>query len=306
MSKDGRVPEWQWLGNATRGGGVYSGPPYYPYKPRIVLHQTVSMGLSRSYAFGHSSPPHLWANPYTGDLWQAIELDQSAYALYQADGFHWTNKATYCLQVELVGVPVVSQATYTDVQLRWIAANVVVPMERWLRARKLSANIGNYRYHTDTSGSASVSWPGRLTEAQWGEFNGLCAHIDVWGNDHWDCSAERLDLISKYALEAFKQPPPVEEDIMATIAEMEASITKIVRHELGSDRKPADGIGYANLQFEAYQVIRVIVREEVLKLSGVDVNGNAGNEGLVNFKEYQQIRQIIREEVTRIVAEMNR
>jgi hypothetical protein len=193
---------FQWVTNARNGGGTYSGVPYYNYPPSILLHMTVGTGISAGYISGHSSPPHVWANPYTRERFQTIELDRSALALWQPDyGTHWLNKKTFCLQTELVGVPVVNQATYTDAHLRWIAEYVVVPQERWLRARGLTANIGNYRYHTDSSGSASADWPGRMTEQEWADFNGLCAHIDAWANDHWDCSVERLDLISRYALE---------------------------------------------------------------------------------------------------------
>jgi hypothetical protein len=35
-----------------------------------------------------------------------------------------------------------------------------------------------------------------MGDAEWAAFDGLCAHIDAVGNDHWDCSAERLDWIA--------------------------------------------------------------------------------------------------------------
>ena len=113
---------------------------------------------------------------------------------------------------ELIGIPIVNQITYSDTHLRWIAEHVVVPQERWLRARGLTANIGNFKVHANTSGSASVDWHGRMGEQEWADFNGLCAHIDSWGNDHWDCSVERLDLISKYALEILGGATLSEED----------------------------------------------------------------------------------------------
>jgi hypothetical protein len=212
MSLDGRLAGYTWITNAHNDGGTYSGPPYYNYKPSILLHMTVSMGMSTGAIAGHPYPPHLWANVYNGERFQTVELDRSAFALYQPDyGYHWKNKKTFCLQTELVGNPVVNQETYTNSQLHWIAEFVVVPQERWLRARGLTANIGNYRYHTNSSGSASVDWPGRLTEQEWADFNGLLAHADGWGDDHWDISVERVDLISQYALEILGGAVPIPE-----------------------------------------------------------------------------------------------
>ena len=173
------------------------------------------MGVSASYISGHAYPPHLWANPYDGRLYQTVELDRAGYALYQPSyTVHWTNRKAFCLQTEVIGVPEVSVATWTDAQVRWIAHNVVVPQERWLRERGMTANIGNYRYHPDTSGSASEYWPGRMGDAEWGSFHGLCAHIDAVGNDHWDASAERMDHLSQYALEELGGAVPGGPDLL--------------------------------------------------------------------------------------------
>lgn len=206
------LPGYEWVNNAKNGGSPYATPDYYPYPPSILLHMTVSMGISASYISGHAYPPHCWANPYDGRLYQTVELDRAAYALYQPSyGYHWVNKKAFCLQTECVGVPVVSTPTWSDAHLRWLAEHVVVPQERWLRDRGMTANIGNFRYHTNTSGSASEDWGGRMGEQEWADFNGLYCHIDAWGNDHWDCSAERIDLISHYALEILGGgggPPP--------------------------------------------------------------------------------------------------
>jgi hypothetical protein len=233
MSSAGRLSGYDWIGENLRSeGGTYAGQSYYAYKPRILLHMTVSSGMSRSYIAGHPYPPHLWANPYTGAKYQTVELDRSAFALYQPNyGYHWTNKADYCLQTELIGIPIVNQTTYTDAHLRWIAEHVVVPQERWLRARGLTANIGNVSYYTNSSGGASVDWPGRFTEQQWADFNGLCQHLSTWGNDHWDCSVERLDLISKYALEILggAAPPTEEEDLTPEQAKQLANVDSLLK-----------------------------------------------------------------------------
>ena len=190
------LPGYKWVTNARNGGGAYAtnGPS------SILLHMTVSMGVSESYIQRHPYPPHLWANPYNGDRFQTVTLDRSAFALYQPDyGNSWTNRKGYTLQTEIVGVPEVSVATYTDAQCRWIGEQVVAPQATWLASIGRPVNLNQVRYHPETGGSASDGWYGRMSEAEWDAFNGLDAHIDVPYNDHWDCSAERLDRIAAYA-----------------------------------------------------------------------------------------------------------
>lgn len=196
------LPGYTWITNSRNGGGTYAtdGPS------SILLHMTVSMGISAGYISSHPYPPHLWANPYNGDRFQTVSLDRSAFALYQPDyGNSWTNKKGYTLQTELVGVPQVSVATYSDEQCRWIGEQVVAPQARWLASIGKPVNLNQVRYHPETGGSASEYWSGRMGEAEWDSFNGLCAHIDVPYNDHWDCSAERLDRIAGYARAALGQ-----------------------------------------------------------------------------------------------------
>lgn len=202
------IPGFTWVTNARNGGGTYAtaGPS------SILLHMTVSSGISASYIAVHPYPPHFWANPYTGERWQTISPDRSAFALYQPDyGNSWTNKKGYTLQTEVVGVPVVNQATYTDNQCRWIGEQVVAPQAVWLASIGRPVDLTKVRYHTNSSGSASESWSGRMSETEWDAWDGLVAHIDVPYNDHWDCSVERLDLIAAYAYAALGKapvPPP--------------------------------------------------------------------------------------------------
>lgn len=190
------LPGYIWISNSRNGGGAYAtdGPS------SILLHMTVSMGVSAGYIAGHPYPPHLWANPYNGDRFQTVTLDRSAFALYQPDfGNSWTNRKGYTLQTECVGVPEVSVATWTDAQCKWLGEQVVAPQATWLASVGRPVNLNQVRYHSETGGSASEYWPGRMSEGEWDAFNGLLAHIDVPYNDHWDCSAERLDRIAAYA-----------------------------------------------------------------------------------------------------------
>jgi hypothetical protein len=177
---------------------------------------TVSRGLSLSYAQNHQYPPHAWANPYTGDKWQALDLDRSGRALYQPSYTNsYLNRKWYCIQTELVGVPEVNVVTYTREQTRWIGQNVIAPQVRALRSIGLDVNLGNVKYHTNSSGSASEYWPGRMSDAEWAAFDGVCAHIDAVGNDHWDCSVERTDWMVQDAIEALGGGgvvPPAAED----------------------------------------------------------------------------------------------
>jgi len=194
----------------------YAGQNYYPYKPIILLHMTVGMGLSRSYVAGHTVPPHLWYNVYNGDKFQTAPLDMAARALYQPQyGYHWTNKHDYLLQTELVGIPVVNQRTYNDEHCRLIAENVIVPQVLWLRENGLDVDLNSIIQIENSSGSASEYWHGRGSEQEMADFNGIAQHIWVWGNDHWDCSVERLDLMAQYAREILGQgPTPIKKKVI--------------------------------------------------------------------------------------------
>lgn len=193
------LPGFEWLGHNSRSGSDYAtnGPA------RIVCHMTVGMGLSRSYVVNHSVPPQLWVNPYTGDRWQTLPMNKAGYALYQpqfgsADA--WTNRHGYTIQIEIVGVPVVNQVTYTDAQNRWIGEQVIAPIIQWFRDNGIPFDTKLVRQVTNSSGSANENWHGRMSERESVETGGTVQHIVEWANDHWDCSVERLDLWVQYAL----------------------------------------------------------------------------------------------------------
>ena len=63
-----RVPGFQWIGSNVTNGNDYVNNGQ---QPKILLHMTVSMGISASYAQDHPYPPQRWASPYTGDRWQS-------------------------------------------------------------------------------------------------------------------------------------------------------------------------------------------------------------------------------------------
>jgi hypothetical protein len=194
------LPGYEKVPHVRNEGSAYAEPSYYPYRPVILLHMTVGYAVSRSYVSGHKVPPHLWASPYDGTKYQTVRMDRAAYALYQPQfGYHWTNRHRLLLQTELVGVPEVSTATYTDAHCRWIAEHVIVPQVQWLHSIGETVDLNQVRYHANTSGSASEYWPGRMSEQEMADFNGVMCHIDAWANDHWDCSAERVDLMCQYA-----------------------------------------------------------------------------------------------------------
>lgn len=195
---NGRLPGYTWIENPNRGTNQFEDQG----GPIILLHMTVTTDMSPSSIAGHTVPPHLWANPYTGTKYQTQDLNYAAKALYQQQyGISWTNRHFYCIQTELIGVPVVSTATYSDAQCRWIAENVIVPIQQWLIANGTPANLDNVKYHQNTGGSASEYWSGRMSDEEFSNFSGVCAHIDVPFNDHWDCSAERIDKMVSYARE---------------------------------------------------------------------------------------------------------
>lgn len=203
------LPGYKVIPHYRNGTSVYADRSYYNYRPIILLHMTVGMGLSEGYVQGHNVPPHWWINPYNLSKWQTIDPEYAAFALYQPQfGYHWTNKHTYLLQTEIVGIPVVSQATYTDAQCKWIGENCIAPQAAWLSSIGESIDLNSVRYHENTSGSASEYWWGRFSEQEMADFNGVCAHIDVWANDHWDCSGEHTDRMAWYARQVFSSTTP--------------------------------------------------------------------------------------------------
>jgi len=176
---------------------------------RIMCHMTVGMALSASYVSGHRVPPQLWVNPYTRDKWQTGSLHRPGKALYQPQfGNSWTNRHGYTIQIEIVGVPVVNQTTYTDAQLKWLGEEVLAPIMRWFTANGIPYDRNAVRVVTDSSGSASEYWHGRMSDAESSATGGIVQHILEWGNDHWDCSVERLDVALNYALAALGDTPP--------------------------------------------------------------------------------------------------
>lgn len=208
----GIMPDFIQVDSIRRPGNPYADPSYYPYKAVLLMHMTVGMSLSENYVKNHTVPPQDWYDVYTDTGYQTLDLDMGGYALYQPQyGYHWTNKHRYMLQTELVGIPVVNQRTYTDDQCRKIAERVIVPKVKWLRSIGEDIDLSQVTQVFDSSGSASVTWPGRMSEQEMADFNGLMQHITAWGNDHWDCSVENLQLMAYHA-KTILTPEPKEDE----------------------------------------------------------------------------------------------
>lgn len=214
----GKLAGFKQVNNVRRPGNPYADNN----KPIILLHMTVGMNLSESFVQGFGSTPQLWYNPYTDEGFQCLDLDMGGYALYQPPyGTEWCNKHQHMIQIELVGVPIVNQRTYTPDQCKLIARRVIVPIVQWLRSIGKNIDLNQVAQVFNSSGSASVDWPGRWTEAEMRDFNGIGQHIKVWGNDHWDCSVEDLQLMADEAKRILGEgptpptPAPEEDDLFA-------------------------------------------------------------------------------------------
>src|SRR5215207_1314537 len=198
------LPGYTWIENARRGNSEYASRDYYNYRPIILLHMTVGLNLGSGYVAGHTVPPHFWINPYNGSKWQTQHPELAAKALYQPQfGYHWTNKHTYLLQTEIVGIPEVNVKTYTDAHCKWIGEESIAPQAAWLSSIGEFVDLNNVAQVHDSSGSASEHWWGRWSEQEMADFCGVGQHIRVWGNDHWDCSIEDLDRMAYYARQVF-------------------------------------------------------------------------------------------------------
>ncbi len=178
-----RYPEATWKGDG-KSGGSYVGKPF-----RVVLHTTETAGVP-GYG-GGASAPHITYVPKARQWVQHTDFNTAARALRNVSGGVQTNRAN-ALQVELVcysakniadqsssrlWVGELSDDHYQDLRdfLAWTYANFDVTAT-WPEKQAFSSRQANA--------------PGfRMTDTEWNEFDGVCAHQHVPENTHWDTGA---------------------------------------------------------------------------------------------------------------------
>lgn len=181
-----------WVPNARNGGGSYAtGVPY-----RITVHE-IQGGANKSNIESHPTPPQLWFNVGQRILYQTIPLSRSGFALWNNGGSPGTNKCK-ALQVELSGYSSVVRDETLE-ELTSISECVIAPLCDWVARQGESIDLDNVPDNLNVNYSAREDWPGRFDEQKWYNFNGMCGHINVWSNDHWDPGAMNLKWIAEHS-----------------------------------------------------------------------------------------------------------
>jgi hypothetical protein len=176
------------------GPGTYKfGTPW-----KIVLHTTESPfgsspGIVRLFQSQPCSTPHFCIDPGTGRKIQFIPIDMSAAALRGGQGGYETNRA-HAVQVEICGYAQ-EAGGWSDEVLRFIGG--------WVAdvAKAVPINLGHVT-GSDYQGTVAVaSSPYRMSGPQFEAFDGVCGHIDVPFNDHYDPYHLNKQKVVQHALD---------------------------------------------------------------------------------------------------------
>ena len=212
------LPGFERAGSKKEAGGTFNDSP-----KKFVCHTTE--GFSRdplAAAKHHTWPPHFWvtlpSHPYSPRRKiQIVPLDRSAFALAHPRNTPETNKAG-AIQVEIEG-RASSMHELSRADLDWLTDELIGPVcaavgidpARWIQ--------GN----PDVNSSYGANSVTRLSWKDWAQFNGICSHQNVPGNDHWDAGGLDLAYVSLRIRESASVPqtlPPIsldEDDEMALL-----------------------------------------------------------------------------------------
>lgn len=219
------------------GPGTYRfGTPW-----KIVLHTTESPfgsgpGVINLFKGQPCSTPHFMIDPGTGRKVQFIPIDYSAAALRGGQGGYETNRA-HAVQVEICGYAQEAGGWSDDV-LRFIGS--------WIAdvCRAVPVNLANVT-RSDYQGTVAIaSSPYRMTGPQFEAFDGVCGHIDVPFNDHYDPYHLNKQKVVQFALDALGHQGDWLD--MATKEEVQAAF-KAALMDAEVLSKQAEAFGSSNL-----------------------------------------------------------
>jgi hypothetical protein len=165
-----RAPTVVWKTTGGKGGLTFVTKD----NPKLIIHTTETQGLP-SYPY----PPHLTINlrePET--IWQHVSLDRGAYAMKSASPESPNYEAGATYQIEHIAyaadTPHWSDAEYHSLarEVLWFNKNKKVPL--------------NFAPVWE-DGSAYGDWSGRMSQAEFKAFSGVCGHQHAPSpNAHWD------------------------------------------------------------------------------------------------------------------------
>jgi hypothetical protein len=200
----------------------------YPWK--IVLHTTESPagsmpGINRLFQSNPCSTPHFCIDPVTKEKVQYISIQRAAAALRGGRNGYETNRGNV-IQVEIIGRANETR-DWSDDQLKFIGEFIA----DIIRAG-VPINLDNTPYFPGPKdGTVAVENSRfRFSGEEWKWFDGVCGHVHVPYNDHYDPYDIDIDKIIKYAKDSLGQQ--TEEGFKVT-PEDEGKIRSIVADEIG-------------------------------------------------------------------------
>lgn len=210
----------------TGPGSYVSGYPW-----RIVLHTTESpfgsaAGIINFFRGQPCSTPHFMLDPGTRRKTQFIPIDYSAAALRGGQAGYETNRG-HAIQVEICG-RADDAADWPDDVLAfiggWIAdvVNAGYPI-----------NLNNVTGNDYRGTVATASSPYRMSWPAWKNFDGVCGHIDVPGNDHYDPYKLDKARVVEHAKARLGRPGIPQGDWfdMATRDDLKAAIREVLAED---------------------------------------------------------------------------
>lgn len=208
------------------GSYVNSGYPW-----RIVLHTTESApgsidGVIGLFKNNPCSTPHFCIDPGNFRKVQFIPMDWSAAALRGGRNGYETNRG-HAIQVEIVG-RANDVANWSDGWLKFVGEWIADVIKAGI-----PINLDNHPPFSFQGTVAIENSPYRFSPEQWKNFDGVCGHIHVPFNDHYDPYNMNIEKVIAYAKQALGSgyTPQGDEFDMASLDDLR----KVVREELASD-----------------------------------------------------------------------
>lgn len=181
----------------------------YPW--RIVLHTTESPfnsgdGIINFFKSNPCSTPHFMLDPGNSRKVQFIPVTWSAAALKSGRNGYETNRG-HSIQVEICGKADEAQG-WSDFVLQFIGSWIADIIRAGYPVNLDNVTASDYKGTVATESS-----PYRLSPEAWKRFDGVCGHIDVPFNDHYDPYHLDKQKVVNYAKSWLgNNPPPITGD----------------------------------------------------------------------------------------------
>lgn len=184
---------------AVGDAGSYTSGPW-----KLVVHTTEVDADPRNWVGNFQDPSHVLASYEHGVILQLLSFDRAGKALSNLPGGVETNRDS-CIQIEVNG-HADDAGNWSDAKLRWLGADVIAPIVRWVRSQGGDIDLTDVPAPGPHGGSARVDAVQRMSFARWDSFNGVCGHRHVPENEHYD--PDQLDLVKVCGYAAAALGPP--------------------------------------------------------------------------------------------------